>query len=355
MSSGEEKNSIFRLLDAASNRTGEGLRVVEDYCRMVIGDRFLSKELKQLRHDLVQTLSPLNLSEQISNRDSVGDVGRTIQTQAEYQRADDQSVLKANLTRVQQSLRAIEEFTKTVDPAVSKHVEQLRYRSYTLEKAILVMRLSIDSLSEASLYVLIDGAQWKQSPQSFEQHVVELIGAGVDLIQFRDKSMSDRDHVIIGKKLTELTRSTSSRWIMNDRADLALATDADGVHLGQDDLGVADARRMVGASKLIGVSTHNIEQAQQAVIDGANYIGVGPVFASGTKSFDNFVSVDLLKSVAAEIKLPAFAIGGIDLSNIDSVVEAGIARVAVSGAVCRAADPAKAALAIKAKLVKANS
>jgi len=119
MPQNEEKNSIFRILDAANNRT--------------LGDAFLSKQLKQLRHDLAEAMTPLDLSSQILARDSEGDVGRNLQTTTEYERSSDQAILKANLTRVQQSLRAIEEFTKTVDASVSKNVEQLRYRSYTTE------------------------------------------------------------------------------------------------------------------------------------------------------------------------------------------------------------------------------
>ena len=351
MPQNEEKNSIFRILDAANNRTGEGLRVVEDYVRMVLGDAFLSKELKQLRHDLAEAMTPLDLSSQILARDSEGDVGRTLQTTAEYERESDQAILKANLTRVQQSLRAIEEFTKTIDASVSKNVEQLRYRSYTLEKAIMVTRLSLQSLKDARLYVLIDGTYWKQSPEKFETTVQALVDAGVDLIQFRDKTLSDKDHVAIGKRLTQLTRPTPTRWIMNDRADLAVATDADGVHLGQDDISVSDGRRLVGASKLIGVSTHDIEQARQAVIDGANYIGVGPVFPSATKAFDSHVGLELIEEVASEIKLPAFAIAGINTENIGNVVKAGFNRVAVSAAVSAADDPMSAAKELKSVLV----
>jgi thiamine-phosphate pyrophosphorylase len=133
-------------------------------------------------------------------------------------------------------------------------------------------------------------------------------------------------------------------FVMNDRADLAALSDADGVHVGQDELSVNDARTIVGPKALIGVSTHSIEQARQAVIDGANYIGVGPTFPSSTKSFDTFAGLDLLRSVAAEISLPAFAIGGITRENLPQVQAAGINRVAVTGAVIGAKDPKLAAL-----------
>ena len=137
---------------------------------------------------------------------------------------------------------------------------------------------------------------------------------------------------------------------MNDRADLAVAAGANGVHLGQDDLEVADARRIVGAARIIGVSTHSISQARQAVLDGANYIGVGPVFESTTKNFSEHVGLELIDEVVKEIQLPAFAIGGINLENVSQIADAGLSRVALSAAVTKAVNPKAAAIKLKQKL-----
>jgi thiamine-phosphate pyrophosphorylase len=126
---------------------------------------------------------------------------------------------------------------------------------------------------------------------------------------------------------------------MNDRPDLAVLAQADGVHLGQEELSVKDARRIVGPEMLIGVSTHSIKQARQAVLDGANYIGVGPTFPSTTKNFETFPGLDLLRAVATEIRLPAFAIGGITLENLPQVLATGIQRVAMSGAITGIENP----------------
>jgi thiamine-phosphate pyrophosphorylase len=133
---------------------------------------------------------------------------------------------------------------------------------------------------------------------------------------------------------------------MNDRPDLAVLARADGVHVGQTELSVKDARSIVGPDMLVGVSTRSIEQARQAVLDGANYIGVGPTFPSNTKRFEQFPGVKLLSAVAAEIRLPAFAIGGIDRENVGEVLAAGFTRIAVSGAITAAADPVQAAKAL---------
>src|SRR5262249_51742936 len=134
------------------------------------------------------------------------------------------------------------------------------------------------------------------------------------------------------------------------RPDVARLSEADGVHLGQDDVPVKEARRIVGPGALIGVSTHSVEQLRQAVLDGASYVGVGPCFASTTKSFESLPGLGFLGAAAKETTLPAFAIGGINAATIGAAVAAGARRVAVSAAIARADDPQATALALLAVL-----
>jgi thiamine-phosphate pyrophosphorylase len=192
-----------------------------------------------------------------------------------------------------------------------------------------------------AVYVLIDGRTWHQGIAAFERHVKALIDGGVEWIQFRDKSLTDRQHIEIGQLLTQWTRQTPAVWIMNDRVDLAIVVDADGVHLGQDDMPFAMARELMGPQKIIGVSTHSMEQVEGAVAAGADYIGVGPVFQSQTKQFSAFVGVELVKSVAQSVSVPAFAIGGITLENVGEIRHAGLRRVAVAGVVGDSDSPGK--------------
>ena len=133
-------------------------------------------------------------------------------------------------------------------------------------------------------------------------------------------------------------------------AEVSLRPRSLNEYVGQEELNVKDARTIVGPDRLVGVSTHSIEQARQAVLDGANYLGVGPVFSSGTKPFDEFPGPTLLRAVAAEIRLPAFAIGGITRENLPEVLATGFRRIAVSGAVAAATDPATAANELSAAL-----
>jgi len=136
-------------------------------------------------------------------------------------------------------------------------------------------------------------------------------------------------------------RTAGALLIINDRPDVALVVQADGVHLGQDEFSVQDARSVVGPDRLIGVSTHSIEQARQAVLDGADYLGVGPTFPTSTKSFAEFPGLQFIKEVAAEIQLPWFAIGGINANNISHVTNAGADRIAVSSAICHSPTPSE--------------
>jgi thiamine-phosphate pyrophosphorylase len=204
-------------------------------------------------------------------------------------------------------------------------------------------------LANARLYVLVDG---RDTPEAFDALARELIAAGVDVIQLRDKGLADRELFQRARRLGELTADTNTLFIMNDRADLAVIAGADGVHMGQDELSVAEARSIVGPDALVGVSTHSLAQAKQAEADGADYIGVGPTFASTTKQFDacQLTGLELLRAVAANVRLPAFAIGGIGRDNLGAVLAAGFSRVAVSGAVVSAADPAAAASELREML-----
>jgi len=345
---------LARVLDAAANRAREGLRVVEDYARMVLNDAHLTSELKHLRHDLHTALEPLSRQALLASRDTVGDVGTRITTQGEMSRPDIGSVVAANWNRLGEALRSLEEYSKVCLPPVAAAVERVRYRAYTLERAIEITGVSRDLLAGVSLCVLIDG---RECEAEFASLVDALVVAGVGMLQLRDKRLDDRDLLSRAEILRERTSSRGSLTsslagrsrtlsIVNDRPDIAALAGVDGVHVGQEDLPAQAARRIVGPGAIVGVSTHSIEQARAAVLDGANYIGVGPTFASTTKHFSAHTGVELLRQVADEITLPALAIGGINLANVSAVRAAGFSRVAVSAAVAAAADPGAAAHAL---------
>ncbi|MGB7732571.1 MAG: thiamine phosphate synthase [Thermoguttaceae bacterium] len=356
------QTEVLRVLDAAANRGREGLRVIEDYVRFVLDDPHLTGLCKQLRHDLTAALSPLSADSRMTARETQADVGTVLTSASEQRRDDMASIVRANFARLQESLRSLEEFGKLKALELPESFKQLRYRTYTLERAVAITRGSIERLAAVRLYVLVDG---RDSPEAFQRLVVALIQAGVHAIQLRDKQLGDRELLACARLLRELcgkgdspifadtkigTVPTRVLCIVNDRPDLAALARADGVHVGQEEVSVKDARRIVGPESLVGVSTHTIEQARAAVLDGANYIGVGPTFPSGTKSFAQFPGLDLLRAVAAEIRLPAFAIGGITPENLADVLSTGFFRIAVSAAIIAAPDPAEAARKLLAAL-----
>ena len=359
-----DRTAALRILDANANRAAEGLRVVEDYCRFGLGDGLLTSRCKQLRHSLVAALQAVPGAALAAARETQTDVGVTIKTSAEGQRQSLAHVCRASWQRVQQALRVIEEFLKLLAPEAAAQIESLRYESYTLDKACRINEFSRERLAGARLYVLIDGAS---SECAFVERVNDLLDAGVHVLQLRDKQLDDRTLLERARLLrrTIEERGTAARQeprppgqepgarsqgprapthhlplttshpllILNDRPDLAVLARADGVHVGQDEISACDVRQIVGPDMLIGVSTHTIEQARQAVLAGANYLGCGPTFPSGTKDFDRFPGLDFLRQVAGEISLPAFAIGGITVENLADVLATGFTRVAVQGGI----------------------
>lgn len=339
--------AALRVVDAAANRAGEGLRVIEDFVRFALDDRHLTALCKQARHDLTAALATIPAGERHAARETRLDVGTAVSLPSEISRVDLAAIVAASFKRTEQSLRSLEEYCKAIAPTAAPRLERLRYAVYTLERAVDITRGSMERLSSVRLYVLIDG---QESSASLERLAGQLVEAGVGAIQLRDKRLPDRELLERARALRAATAGSQTLMIANDRPDLALLSGADGVHVGQDELSVKDARRILGPRPLIGVSTHSIEQARQAVLDGANYIGVGPTFPSTTKQFSEFTGLELLSAVASEIRLPAFAIGGITAENLSQVLATGIGRVAVSGAIASADDPGTVAQELIARL-----
>lgn len=388
-----DSQKIYRLIDASANRAREALRVLEDFVRFILDDPGKTRQLKEFRHEFKEILVPFCIRRRLEARNTDQDVGTDIEGIGEYRRQSPQDVLSANFARLQESLRSLEEFSKLEEPLLARKFEQLRYQSYTLHKDFCLAKTKgdekdpvpisnvssnsvednkeekqnhVDLLDKATnairnmlgepsfkpkllensrLYVLLD---CRKDEEDFKQIVQQLIDGGVDIIQLRDKKADDRTLLARSRILRELLGTDKKiLFIMNDRPDLARLAEADGVHVGQDELSISDVRMIVGEDVLVGVSTHDIRQARQAVLDGADYIGVGPVFESSTKNvvelYERLPGLDFLREVSEDIIIPAFAIGGIKQENLQEVLGSGIRRVAVSAAILNAEDPRKAA------------
>ena len=259
------------------------------------------------------------------------------------------AVLAANFKRIAEALRSLEEYSKLVDVWLAGRFEVLRYDIYTLEKLTMTAVAAHRSLSNARLMVLIGGLA---TLGDLTWVVGEALAGGADVIQYREKGLPDRELLLRAREVRILTAQARVPLIVNDRVDLARLASCDGVHVGQEDLSVRDARRIIGAAAHIGVSTHDREQLDAAILAGASYLGVGPVFPSPTKDFSEpeLAGLSFVRLAAETTALPWFAIGGINESNLDRVLEAGATRIAVAAAVVRADSPRRATQRLKARL-----
>jgi thiamine-phosphate pyrophosphorylase len=340
-----DRAAAYRILDANFNRAAEGLRTLEEVARFAWPDAApFSGPLKELRHRLTQLCQQLDRQQLLANRDAHGDPGRQQHAEQELSRTGVLAIAQAAVGRIQQALRCLEEFSKVV--ASSELVERfkgLRFDSYQLLSAIERRLLMVDQqgwLARAQLYALVDA----QLPiDTFCQRLVELAAAGVELFQLRDKSLEEQRLLAYAEAAVEALRPTPSRLIVNDAVDVAVLSGAAGVHLGQTDLPASRVRQMVGDQLVIGVSTHDMAQLHQAIADGADYIGCGPTFPSSTKQFSDFPGLEFLRAAGSQTQLPLFAIGGIDQHRLPEVLNVGVRRVAVGGALWRAPQPAAAA------------
>ncbi|MFM7450845.1 MAG: thiamine phosphate synthase [Leptolyngbyaceae cyanobacterium] len=320
--------ALCRILDANLDRAREGLRVIEDWCRFGLDQAQLTDECKHLRQELAQWHTP----ELRAARDTPGDLGTALTHPKEAERENIAQVLQANLCRVEEALRVLEEYGKVYHPAMGAACKHMRYRVYSLDTQLMGHQRQ-RALQKAHLYLVT-------SPQEHLLATVEAaLQGGVRLVQYRDKTADDRIRLQNGEKLCLLCHRYGALFIVNDRPDIALAVNADGVHLGQQDLPVRLARQILGPQRLVGRSTHCPEDLQRAIQEGADYIGVGPVYETPTKAGRPAAGLDYVRYALQQATLPWFAIGGIDLTNLSEVLAAGAQRVAIVRAIMQAADP----------------
>lgn len=336
----------WRAIDASANRAGEAVRVIEDTLRFMLDDPFLTQVAKDLRHDLAAVLMQGDLRLRSALRDVAGDVGAGSRAAAALGRASPSDLLAANAARAAQALRSIEECAALVAPDMAAAFERIRYRLYTLERAAVGAARAADRLAGVRLCVLTDG---RENEAAFSSLLESLFSVGVQMIQIRDKALSMPSLVARVRTALAIARRYAHDGrgrplvVVNDRADVAAAVAADGVHTGADDLPTPLVRRVVGPQSLSGRTAHSRGEAEAAVLEGADYLGVGPCFPTVTKQFNVFASREFLRGVADSIGLPTFAIGGITLERLPEVTALGIRRVAVAAAITQAPDPAAAA------------
>ncbi len=334
---------IYRILDANVNRAAEGIRVVEDICRFHYEDERLTKKLRDIRHKIRKNLKDID-HHLLKYRDSAHDIGKKITNQSKIDKKDNLSqIITANFKRALEATRVIEEISKTTTNmySIGKEYEALRYELYYLEKEMLILT------DKKRLPDGIYGITFEKfsNGRSNIEVVKQMIKGGIKVIQYREKNKSFKEMYEEAMILRQITRDAEVIFIVNDHIELAMMVEADGVHIGQDDWPLLEVRKLIGGDKIIGLSTHSKEQALEAVKQGADYIGVGPIFDTNTKDYET-VGIEYLEFVTKNINIPFVAIGGIKEHNIQGVIKTGAKSVALVTEITQAKDIAEKIKAI---------
>jgi len=326
-----------QIIDANLDRAREGLRVLEDWARFALGRKDLVKSIKNFR----QNLGKHHLQVYKESRNFIKDECTGLSHPEQFKRNNPSSIISSNAARVQEALRVIEEFSREHNQNLCKISSAIRYEIYNLEIILLEAQSNkslLEILNENDLYFIT-----LDSENLFEK-IINILEGGVKIIQLRCKEGTDSDNLKFALKLREICDKFGALFLINDRVDIALACKADGVHLGQDDIDIKSARNILGFSKIIGISASNKLDIKQAIQDGCDYLGIGPVFETTTKKGKVPLGIDNLKSLTKDISIPWFAIGGIKQENIPLLTKNNICKVAIISDLINSKKPKEKAI-----------
>jgi thiamine-phosphate pyrophosphorylase len=331
----EVPDEMLRIIDANLNRIGEGLRVLEEFARLMLDDAALTQTLKTMRHELVRVDEKIQ-TQLLQARDSEGDVGMAMKVPGEAKQREVPDTIVANARRVQESLRVMEEIAKVAGLDPEKY-KQARFTLYTIEKTLLSRVLRQEKIKRLrGLYLVLDTAALRG--RSHVAVAAQAIRGGAKIIQLRDKAHPRKELLVMAQELRALCADNDVLFIVNDYLDIALAVNADGLHVGQDDLPVAVARRLLPIDKILGGSARTVAKAAAAQSEGADYIAVGAMYPTTSKTGAEVVGPARLKEIRQAVALPLVAIGGINRDNVHQVLAAGAGAAAVISAVLGAED-----------------
>ncbi|MDX2254809.1 MAG: thiamine phosphate synthase [Pseudanabaenaceae cyanobacterium bins.39] len=354
---------IYRILDANLDRAREAMRTIEEWCRFGLENGDLCQQAKHIR----QQLGQWHREEFRLARNTPEDPATGLSHPQEVSRVDVRSVLRANMARLQEAIRVLEEYSKIIDPSMAEAMKQMRYGVYSFESELIKVDAAIQIVNASKV-----GQLRRQKLQSAQLYLVTMpvdniltvvesaLRGGVQIVQYRQKDGDDADRWRIAQQICQLCHRYDALFLINDRVDLAIAVGADGIHVGQTDLPVAVVRqildRCAGGSEqyIIGQSTTNPEELAIAMQNQVDYVGVGPVYATPTKPNKAAAGYDYVSYAKANVTIPWFAIGGIDEHNLSTAIAAGIERVAVVRAIMQAELPEQIASTMRSALTKTN-
>ncbi len=343
------ERAVYRIIDANFNRAREALRVMEEYCRFAVNSAALSGRAKQLRHELCTAIAQLDSGALLAGRDTLGDVGVGQKVEHQLQRTSLSDTFTAAAKRLPEALRALSETIQTENPSVAAAVERLRYEAYTLEKDVVLFAEPVEKFNRARLYVILTS----NLPAQVLSLASRCAAGGADCIQLRAKDIPDDRLFALSVEFVDICREMGALSIINDRVDIAAASGADGVHLGQDDLPVEQARRLQLSPLIVGKSTHSPEELARAIGSLPSYVSLGPVFPTATKPKIEIRGFDYVRhglETLAPTGISHVGIGGITHENVEQVLRAGVQRVAVCAAVTQAPSATDACRRLKDRI-----
>ena len=329
-------DAALRILDANLNRAREGLRTAEEYARLALDDaqgRALLAGARGLIREFVES-NPTLAARLLEARDIACDVG--LDRESAAPRAGLEDTARAAFKRAQEALRVIEETARLVVPGSAVLAARARYMAYEAEARVLMAGPRLKTLRESPVMVVFTRALCRGS---WRVALEALIGAGARLFQLREKEAEAGELI---RHAAEFRALCQGVVLVNDRADVARAANADGVHVGQRDLPPDSARKAAGHGRLVGVSTHNAAEAADAERAGADYLGLGAMFPTDSKKVESFAGPEVVRQVLAEAKLPLFCIGGVAPGNVARLRELGAKHAAAGASVLGAARPSDA-------------
>tara|TARA_Y100001978_G_scaffold203040_1_gene226316 strand:- start:920 stop:1981 length:1062 start_codon:yes stop_codon:yes gene_type:complete len=338
---------IAQIIDANLDRAREGLRVLEDWARFGLGRKDLVKKIKNFR----QILGKNHLKIYKQSRNFMKDECIGLSHPEQFRRDNCESIISSNAARAQEALRVIEEFSRNHNKKLSTSASQIRYELYSIEIDLLEVRsknLLKKTLVENNLYFIT------LDTNNLIEKIRNILEGGVKIIQLRCKTGNDADIVKKAIKIRELCNKFDALFIVNDRLDIALASNADGVHLGQNDINLKSARNILGFSKIIGISANNKKDIDKAINNGCDYLGIGPVFQTSIKKDKKPLDIETLKCLTKDISIPWFAIGGIKFENISLLKKNHIKKVAIITELVNSENPKEKAIMIIKKLSDEN-
>ena len=338
---------IAQIIDANLDRAREGLRVLEDWARFGLGEIQVVKKIKNFR----QILGKHHLEFYKNARNFQKDKGIGISHPAQLKRKEANDIVSSNSARVQEALRVIEEFARLSHKELSLSASKIRYEIYTLETYLL----SSNSYKSRKKILLDNNLYFITIPRKDLLKKIEFIlEGGVKIIQYRAKSGNDLGNLKEAIKIKNLCKKNNALLIINDRIDIALACDADGVHLGQNDIDLKSARKVLGPSKIIGISANKAIDIKKALKNNCDYLGIGPIFKTSTKKDKIPIGIEKTKKLMEGISIPCFVIGGINNENLSILKENNIKRIAMVSGLINSENPKEEAIMIIKSLKNEN-